>query len=92
MEDVRAEGNPGNEDALEVITKQRQCDDGFTTFQLGFSPKEHREMIDRQWMLVREDRRDDTVRKWQTKMIVVAGVFTVIAALLGAVIGAIIRG
>ena len=41
-----------------LLQKKRNCAerDLFTPWQQGFSPKEHREMLDRQWMLEREER------------------------------------
>ena len=42
---------------LELLHRERpECDSGdiFTRWRQGLSPKEHREMLDRQWMLDRE--------------------------------------
>lgn len=44
-----------------VMHRQRVCN-AFTPWQQGFTPKEHREMVDRQWMIDREDRRDKEMR------------------------------
>ena len=45
---------------LEVITKERpECEGKFTPWQRGLTPKEHREMLDRQWMI----RHEEEVRK-----------------------------
>jgi hypothetical protein len=62
---------------VRVLQKERLCE-SFTKWHQGFSPKEHREMMDREeW------------RKWQAsqnwKLVIVAGVF----ALLGAAITAL---
>ncbi len=55
-----------------VIHEDRECK-AFTKWQQGFAPKEHREMIDRQWE-----------RKWRIIMgiifIVLAGLFTLLGA------------
>ena len=86
---------------VEVISKERECVP-FTKWQLGFTPKEHREMLDREklleWQASREDAdrqfrvqmmNDD--RKWQAKqqvsLILIAGIFTMIGAVIGALIG-----
>ncbi len=39
------------EEISATLTKERNCSDRglFTTWQQGFTPKEHREMLDRQW-------------------------------------------
>ena len=55
-----------------VIDRERDCSPtdhspGFTTWVQGFTPKEHREMLDRKWMLELEDRRDQEQRAWQEK-------------------------
>ena len=46
---------------VEVTGADRLCD-GFAQLVPGFTPKEHKEMVDRQWMLEREDRRDRQAR------------------------------
>jgi len=62
----------------QMLTRERCCLE-FTEWQQGFSPKEHREMLDRQWVLdrqdrldqeqrEREDRRDREQRDFQTQM------------------------
>jgi hypothetical protein len=43
------------------ILRERSCD-GFTEWKQGFTPKEHIEMLDRQWLIEREDRRDAEMR------------------------------
>jgi hypothetical protein len=48
---------------LANITRERECS-MFMPWQPGFTPKEHREMLDRQWMMDREERRDRAQRKW----------------------------
>lgn len=57
---------------LVVITRERECSAkcgilGFTKYQQGFTPKEHKEMLDRQWMIEREDKRDTDIREWQVR-------------------------
>ncbi len=68
-----------------VIQTERECVD-FTTWQQGLTPKEHREMMDRQWMQRHQDEREDADKKWRSKqdwkLLFVAGLFT----LLGSVI------
>ena len=70
---------PGEDKAVpggvhRVIIKERQCD-AFTEWQQGFTPKEHREMIDRRWE-----------RKWRiiTGLIfaAVAGAFTLLGVFI----------
>jgi len=46
----------------EMLTRKRCCSE-FTEWQQGSSPKEHREMLDRQWMLDRQDRLDQEQRE-----------------------------
>ena len=47
-----------------VVSRDRQCDE-FTEWHQGFSPKEHREMLDRKLIVDREDERDKESRGWQ---------------------------
>lgn len=49
---------------LPVIGKSRKCD-SFMPWRHGFSPKEHQEMLDRQWLLDFQTRRDDADRRWR---------------------------
>ncbi|GEM_PF-2127383 len=49
-----------------AIQKEHSCP-SFVPYRIGFSPKEHREMLDRQWMLEREERRDRDAREWQER-------------------------
>jgi hypothetical protein len=51
------------EDRLAAIQQERGDCRGFTEWKQGFMPKEHREMLDRQWMIEREDRRDKEMRE-----------------------------
>jgi len=62
----------GDTEIFPVIVEERECD-GFTPWQQGFSPKEHREMLDeqrrlrleaniRQMAWDREDKRDAEMR------------------------------
>jgi hypothetical protein len=60
-------GKPKPDAVLRILTAERGCDTsedniGFVTWQQGSTPKEHREMLDRQWMIAREDRRDAEMR------------------------------
>jgi hypothetical protein len=74
-------------DILTVIQRERECDK-FVRWRQGFTPKEHQEMIDQQelkrWQV--EQRRED--RKWQVVwgviLVLVAGAFTILGAILGA--------
>jgi len=71
------------------IQRERTCE-YFTPRQQGFTPKEHRDMLDRQWMLEREERRDREVKKWQGNQTILAligmGIFTILGAIIGALI------
>ena len=50
----------------QIIQKERQCDKS-TDWQQGFTPKEHREMLDREWMIRQEEKRDQDARDWQSQ-------------------------
>ena len=49
---------------ISIVFKDRECDE-FTQWQQGFTPKEHRDMMDRQWKLEYEARRDAEDKKWR---------------------------
>jgi len=54
---------------VEILNRERECPKnssaiGYTRWQQGFTPKEHREMLDRHWMREREERRDKEQREW----------------------------
>lgn len=68
---------------LMVIGKERHCE-AFIEWQQGFTPKEHREMTDRKYMIELEDKRRKNDRKWHwielTAIIVGTGFFTLLGA------------
>lgn len=65
-----------------VITKERTCG-RFTDWQQGLTPKEHMEMLDRKTML-------EYQAKQQSYLVKVAGIFAIIAGIVGAGIGSLI--
>ncbi len=48
----------------QVIEADRKCE-AFTEWQQGFTPKEHREMLDRQWVIEYQERREMEDKKWR---------------------------
>jgi len=74
------------------IQRERNCN-LFTPWQQGFTPKEHREMLDREKMLKWQAEREDADRAWrerqEKKLIFIAGGFTILGAVIGGVIGLI---
>ena len=60
------------EEVKKIINDDNDCK-GFTKWQLGFTPKEHKEMIDRQWE-----------KKWRVIqgviLVIIAGLFTLLGA------------
>ncbi len=103
--DFRQELGPNNTDypytssmVLGVIAKDRCCRE-FAEWQPSFNPKEHREMLDRQWRLQqeektrdaalkREDDRDMRAERRHVQSNVIFGITVVITTILGAMIGA----
>ncbi len=49
---------------LTIINKERECE-LFTKWQQGFTPKDHREMMDRDKMLKWQTEREEVDRKWR---------------------------
>lgn len=82
-----------------LIEQDRQCD-SFVKWQQGFTPKEHREMLDRKEMLKWQARREasdkawratqeQVNRKWRIREFIIAVValfIIVVAAIVGAII------
>lgn len=72
-----------------ILSKGRQCK-SFTKWQQGFIPKEHQEILDRQFMLKWQAGREDADKKWRTRqqwfMVIVAGIFTILGGIIGVVI------
>ena len=68
-------------DLLSTLRKDRECN-SFTKWQQGFTPKEHREMVDREKMIEwqHQERRSDI--KWRIVELIVlvvgAGLFTLL--------------
>jgi hypothetical protein len=48
----------------DVIQKERACEQ-FVKWIRGFTPKEHMEMVDREWMQKHLEEREDAARKWR---------------------------
>ncbi len=74
--------------ALNVIQKDRDCTE-YTDWQQGFTPKEHREMLDREKMLKWQADREDADRKWKSRQewnfVIMAGMFTILGAIIAAI-------
>ena len=47
--EVKESGVAGPQGLAAVFQKDRKCDDGFTKWFQGFTPKEHQEMINNRW-------------------------------------------
>jgi len=80
---------------LGVITKERICPRienvfGFVKYHQGFTPKEHREMMDREQMLKWQAKREESDREWRSKQESENRRFQLIAALGGAIVGALL--
>ena len=67
------EHNPTREDVHAFLWERRKCfpteaRHGWTEHQPGLTPKEHREMLDREFRVKREDARDADQRDWQERV------------------------
>jgi hypothetical protein len=69
----------------EVLNRERACE-YFIKWQQGFTPKEHREMMDRERMQKWQMEREEADRKWRSKeqwqLVIVAGIFTLLGAII----------
>ena len=64
------------------IQRDRECE-FFTKWKQGFTPKEHREMMDRQFMMEMEEKRRKNDRKWHWIELVAIVIGTGFFTLLG---------
>jgi hypothetical protein len=76
---------------VKVIQDDRSCPKkgglyGFTKYYQGFTPKEHREMLDKQWQLDQEERRRISDRNWHITEAVILALVGAIIALVSAFI------
>jgi hypothetical protein len=89
-------------DLLPIIQKPDRDCSKWRKWEQGFSPKEHREMMDRQWMLNMEDKRDTSTREWQAEqeakrrrfqlwLAVLSGLMVILAAMVGALYGVYVQ-
>jgi len=63
----QSDGEDWNKYVLGIITRERDCTanrktTGFTKYQQGFTPKEHREMLDRERLLQWQEKREEEDR------------------------------
>ena len=65
------------------IQRDRECE-FFTKWKQGFTPKEHREMMDRQFRMEMEEKRRKNDRKWHWIELVAIVLGTGLFTLLGA--------
>jgi hypothetical protein len=92
------EKRPGvSKDLLSTLRKDRECS-SFTDWQQGFTPKEHREMMDREGMKKWQMEREEADKKWRMeqeekrskdewKRYRFLGVMTIVAAICGVLAG-----
>lgn len=81
------------EEVKAIIQGDNDCKE-FTDWQQGFTPKEHREMMDRQKLQEWQDKREQIDRDWYTNqeryLVRRAGIYAIVAGIIGAGIGAFI--
>ena len=71
---------------LPVLQKERNCDNlgEWVKWIQGFTPKEHREMLDRQWQIETERKRRNSDRWWRVAelfvLVVASSLFTILGA------------
>ena len=63
VKNITQKNNP-TEEVSRIIKEETKCT-GFVKWQQGFTPKEHGEMIDRQWMMKYQERREREDKEWR---------------------------
>ncbi|MFC1968596.1 hypothetical protein ACFLVX_04335 [Chloroflexota bacterium] len=81
---------------LRAIQKDRICPPegkelGFTDYQQGFTPKEHREMLDRKEWRDWQERQRKEDKRWRLIELIVIGIITVVVAGGFTILGAFIE-
>ena len=71
---------------LQSVNKPRECEH-FVKWQQGFTPKEHQEILDREWQLEQEKKRKKSDRTWHFIELAITLVVGAIIALIAAYIG-----
>ena len=70
-----------------VLRKERPCEDWFIEWHPGFTPQDHRRMLDQRWRDSHDEQRKASDRRWHVAemvvQIVAAAVIAVSAALIG---------
>lgn len=74
----------------EIITRDRECAE-YTEWQQGFTPKEHREMLDRQELRDYQYRQRKEDKRWRIIELVVIGFIAVLVAGGFTILGAFIE-
>jgi hypothetical protein len=89
-----------------LVTGTDKSCDGFTPWIQGFTPKEHREMLDREEDRKRQERLDKDHREWQEELmnrqaelqgqqawqlVAIAGILTILAAVVSGLTPILIR-
>jgi hypothetical protein len=64
--DLRYEFKNDTPQITPVIQQSRECNE-FVKWKQGFTPKEHREMIDRQWMQKHQEEHEKADKEWREK-------------------------
>lgn len=77
----------GNTIVSQVCKKERGCKQ-WVKWQQGSTPKEHQEMMDREARLKWQAEREDADKKWRARqdwrLVIIAGIFTILGAILAA--------
>jgi hypothetical protein len=79
-----------NRNRLEEIQREWDCPD-FTPWHPGFTPKEHQEMLDRQWRLEWQRKQEDKNHRWRIVELVVLGFVSILIAGAFTIVGAYIQ-
>ncbi len=93
-DEIKTEFGTGKDEVgcvMQVIQKERECGESFTEWQLGFTPKEHREMLDRKEFRIWQERQRKEDKRWRVIELVVIGVITVAIAGGFTILGAFIE-
>lgn len=69
-----------------IVQQEHDCK-LWDEWQIGFTPKEHREMLDRQWMFELEEERRQSDRRWHIAELIIFGAAGALVAVIAALIG-----
>ncbi len=82
---------PGEGKILQVIHKERVCP-GFTPWEQGYSPKEHKDKLDENQRQKKEEEQRKADRRFEITLMILSGLFGIVGAAAGSIVTLLFSG